>query len=255
MFRRLRKDRGTDEAADTAVEAGETPTAEIVDHADDPQTDAPAPPSSRDNGPWDASEVDDPAEGGRLDLGGVWLRGREGMQLNVEFDEAEQRVVSITAIIGNGAVQVAPFAAPKTEGIWEEVRAELGQGLLEAGGQIEERQGPFGPELAAAVPVQLPDGATGFQPVRFCGIDGPRWFLRAAFSGEAAFDADAAGPLEDVVRDIVVVRGTQPMAPRSPIELRLPDLEPGPGAPESTGPAEREPLEPFERGPEITEIR
>ncbi len=33
----------------------------------------------RASGPWDLSEVDDPAEGGRVDLGGMWLPGREGM--------------------------------------------------------------------------------------------------------------------------------------------------------------------------------
>jgi Protein of unknown function (DUF3710). len=94
--------------------------------------------------------------------------------------------------------------------------------------------------------------------VRFVGVDGPRWFLRAVISGKAAvLDDDAAKAaakmLEDVIRDIVVVRGDQPMAPKEPIELRLPP-EARQAMEQQT--AQEEPdLNPFERGPEITETR
>ena len=54
-----------------------------------------------------------------------------------------------------------------------------------------------------------------------------------------------------MVRDVVVVRGTEAMAPRELLPLRLPDATPAP-EPEPEG---RAPLEPFARGPEITEIR
>jgi hypothetical protein len=53
------------------------------------------------------------------------------------------------------------------------------------------------------------------------------------------------------VRDVVVVRGGEAMAPRELLPLRLPDAAAAP-APEPEG---RPPLDPFERGPEITEIR
>jgi hypothetical protein len=90
-----------------------------------------------------------------------------------------------------------------------------------------------------------------FAPARFVGVDGPRWFLRAVFSGRAAIDDDAAGPLMAVVRDTVVVRGESAMAPREMLPLRLPDEATMP----SSEPATDDELRPFERGPEITEVR
>ena len=59
-------------------------------------------------------------------------------------------------------------------------------------------------------------------PARFVGVDGPRWFLRAMYTGSAAVDPDAAAPLEAALRDVVVVRGSDPMAVRDPLPLRLP---------------------------------
>jgi Protein of unknown function (DUF3710) len=58
--------------------------------------------------------------------------------------------------------------------------------------------------------------------LRFVGFDGPRWFLRGVFSGPAATDAAQAQVLETVLTSIVVVRGIDPMAPRDPLQLRLP---------------------------------
>ena len=57
---------------------------------------------------------------------------------------------------------------------------------------------------------------------RFIGVDGPRWFLRGVFGGEAALDRDAAAGLEGLFRQIVVVRGENPMPPRDLLQLRLP---------------------------------
>ena len=91
------------------------------------------------------------------------------------------------------------------------------------------------------------------QPVRFIGIDGPRWFVRALFGGAAARDHDAAVPLEAVLRATVVVRGTDPMAPGDPLGLHVPgELPEGLSRSADT---ERAPLGMPERGPEITEIR
>jgi hypothetical protein len=106
------------------------------------------------------------------------------------------------------------------------------------------------------MPSAGPDGRTVFAPALFTGVDGPRWFLRAVFSGRAAIDAEAAAPLVDVVRDTVVVRGEAAMAPREMLVLTLP--EQGAVAQEADdepSPQRVDDLKPFERGPEITEVR
>src|SRR6476661_7780744 len=66
--------------------------------------------------------------------------------------------------------------------------------------------------------------------------------------GEAALDRSAAAGLEELFRQIVVVRGENPMPPRDLLQLRLPRDSGAPapqGAPEFDQP---------ERGPEITQI-
>ena len=182
----------------------------------------PAAPPGRENGPWDVSEVDDPASGGRVDLGGMWLPGRPGLEVRIEADQATSQVVAVTLVLADSALQVQPFAAPRTEGIWDEVRGEIRAGITKQGGTSDEVEGPLGTELRTKVPVRAQDGSTGVQPARFLGVDGPRWFLRGVITGRAAVEDGADEQLVEVLRDVVVVRGEEAMAPRDPIPLELP---------------------------------
>jgi hypothetical protein len=226
----------------------------------------PATPSAgRESGPWDVTEVDDPAAGGRVDLGGMWLPGRPGLEVRVEADQATSQVVAVTLVLGRSALQLQPFAAPKTEDIWDEVRAEIRAGITKKGGTADEVEGPLGTELRTKVPVRAADGSSGVQPARFVGVSGPRWFLRGVLTGQAAVEEGTDADLVELFRDVVVVRGLDPMAPRDPIPLRLPaapeaadaegdDVEGGDD--EGDADATRaDDLNPFQRGPEITEIR
>jgi hypothetical protein len=200
-------------------------------------------------GPYDAADAPDDAVV-RADLGGLRVPVLDGFEVRVDVDQESQAVVAATLVTEAGAVQLSAFAAPRSEGIWPEVRQEIVQTLRAEGGGGEEVDGPFGLEVRARV--ADPDG--DLQPVRFVGVDGPRWFLRGLVSGPAATDRAQAQPLEQALRQVVVVRGSDPMAPRDPLPLRLPPTEDegdgGPGDP-GGGPG----LNPFERGPEITEVR
>ena len=242
-------------------------------------TEASRPTVSRDRGPFDRSEVE--GLDGRLDLGALWLTGLPGMELRLEVEEESQNVVGVTAVLEESAVQLQAFAAPRSEGVWDDIRTEIAASITSGGGTADKTFGPLGAELRAQMPGQGPDGRTVFSPVRFVGVDGPRWFLRAVLSGPAASDENAAAVLLDVIRATVVVRGDEAMAPRELLPLRLPeqataadeqmaeDQAAAGETPESDGerpdgdragrpPAKAAPslddFKPFERGPEITEI-
>ncbi|NJQ01992.1 DUF3710 domain-containing protein [Streptomyces zingiberis] len=257
MFGRRRKGRadaedteGKDGVAPDAPEADEEPEA-----ADEPHR-VSLPPAPRPDGPWDISEVGSPGEG-RVDLGGIFVPGVEGMELRVEV--AGESIVAATVVLRDSAIQLQAFAAPKREGIWNEIREEIAGGITQQGGVVDETEGPLGWELRAQVPVQLPDGKNGVQLVRFVGVDGPRWFLRGVISGQGAVQPQAAGLLEQIFRDTVVVRGDQPMAPRDPIVLKLPDdaqmVPDGVQQEEQQGSRFAGGVDRLARGPEITEIR
>jgi hypothetical protein len=256
IFRRGSKDTSAELSASTTATRGEDSGGE--------DTRSPS-HAVRAGGPFDRSEV--PSLDGRLDLGALWLTGVPGMELRLEVEEQSQNVVGVTAVLGESAVQLQVFAAPRSEGIWEEIRTEIAASITSQGGTADKVSGPLGTELRAQMPGHGPDGRTVFSPVRFLGVDGPRWFLRAVLSGQAAVDEGAASTLLEVVRGTVVVRGDEAMAPRELLSLTLP-VQPdgedsadqglaGEGSPDERqggGGPSIDDFKPFERGPEITEI-
>jgi hypothetical protein len=259
VFRR--RNRGAHPADETSAQesAAESELVDASDEGDqdddldDEESRPGSPLSPRPDGPWDVSEL--PELDGFVDLGALRLRGREGMELRLEVEEATGSVTAATIQLGASAVQLQAFAAPRGEGIWDEIREEIASGITRQGGTADEVPGVFGRELIARIPVRSADGRTGHQPARFAGIDGPRWFLRAVFHGAAVHEAQAAMELESVVRDVVVVRGAEAMAPRELLPLKLPDAVTGGQPQDGEAAPERESLDPFTRGPEITEIR
>lgn len=174
--------------------------------------------TGRRDGPWDVHE--DFPEMERLDLGAVKLPVDD--ELGVQVGMEEDQVVVATVMYGESALELMAFAAPKSRGIWDDVRSEMIKSLKESGGSAVAIDGAFGRELMAEVPVVSPKGQQGTQPVRFVGVDGPRWFLRGAFAGRAAGEAKEATPLEKVFRGIVVDRGSEAMAPQERIPMDLP---------------------------------
>jgi len=248
VFRRRRNDQ-SDSAplAEGTVADGELDDAAVNDDDAEPA----AAPDVRGDGPYDVSE--EPQDGlVRLDLGGLRVPGADGMELRLELDEAGDTVQAVTVATADSTMQLMAFAAPRTDGIWDDVREEIRKSLA-AQGLVDTVAGEFGNELQATLTMAGPQGQTLMQPVRFVGIDGPRWFVRALFSGAAARDRNAAVPLEAVLRATVVVRGTDPMAPGDPLGLHVPGELPD-GLSRSAD-TERAPLGMPERGPEITEIR
>lgn len=267
MFRRRRRDdepenvEPTDEepVADEPAESDEEPA--VVPHG----------------GPWD-SEAEEVPEMERVDFGAIQVPIGEGIEIQVNVEAVEQdaqgnpvggRIVAITIVHGESGLQVQPFAAPKKNGIWDEVRKETAEEIQQAEGETQEAEGPFGKELHGMVPVAIPEEMRdqvpaeiaeqgfGWQPVRFIGVDGPRWFLRGVLSGAALEDSEQAAIMEQVFQHIVVVRGDAPMPPRELLELSLPAEAQEAMNTEQSGEGEgdRRPLNPFERGPEITEVR
>ncbi|MCK6209298.1 DUF3710 domain-containing protein [Georgenia sp. EYE_87] len=205
---------------------------------------------SPDRGPHDVEAV--PGIGSRLDLGALRIPPRAGMQLRLEVEKKSRNVVAVTLGLNGSAMQLQVFAAPRTLGIWDELREEITVSVGKQGGTAEEVEGPFGTELLARLPVKTPEGGTGHRPARFVGVDGPRWFLRAVVTGKAAVDPEAAAELEDVLADVVVVRGQEARAPRDVLLLHAPGQ--ATAAPAAAA-AEEPGLDPLRRGPEITEVR
>jgi len=247
VFGRRRSDRERDlegQAPDQATEA-----AEVSETEQDGNSQV---------GPWDVAEPH--PELFRVDLGSLQVPVLEGTDIQLVFAEQQGAWVLVRHQLSEMHLQA--FAAPKRSGLWEDVRSEIAAEIAGAGGRSEEREGPFGTEVVGHVPAEPGKPGSGLRQVRFVGIDGPRWFLRGMFSGAAAADPAAAGALETVLSQVVVVRGDHPMPPRDLLELRLPPE--AAAAIEEQARAQQAEQEqnrfatapnPFNRGPEMTETR
>lgn len=203
----------------------------------------------RTTGPWDVQ--DDYPDSARVDLGAIRVPQSSDVRIQVQADPNTGVVTQVSLMTSTSAAQLQPYAAPRTGGMWDDVRKEISSQINKSGGLVEQAEGPFGVELRAQVTGQ--DGKN--QPARFCGIDGPRWFVRAVFLGQAARDATAAAPLEAAVRDVVVVRGGDAMPMGNALPMRVPANAIPSQEEESSAGDEPPKLTMPERGPEITEIR
>jgi len=179
-----------------------------------------APTDRAENGPFDDSEAT--AVRPYVDLGGVKIVPREGLHLRLEVEEGTQRVVAVGLDYAGSTLQVQPFAAPRTSGLWHEIREQITDQIAKQGGTTSLVEGPFGPELLAEIPAAILGQPDTTRLARFIGVDGPRWFLRGVIAGDGALNAAAAAQIEDLFRSVVVVRGKTPMPPRDLIPLHMP---------------------------------
>jgi hypothetical protein len=192
-------------------------SAEIDGGAEQPKS---APADRATEGPLDEAEANPVRP--YVDLGGVKILPREGLQLRLEIEEGSQRVVAVGLDYAGSTLQVQPFAAPRTAGLWHEIREQITEQIAKQGGTTTLTVGPVGPELLAEIPATTAGQPNSTRLARFIGVDGPRWFLRGVIAGEGAVDADAAGRIEELFRSVVVVRGKTPMPPRDLIPLHMP---------------------------------
>lgn len=197
------------------------------DEEDDHTSSEPVPdgPVPEGPGPWDGAGSYPP--GTRMNFGSLLVPVRDNLEIRVNVLDAVT-AVSVDVVSGDlqhggSMLELQAFAAPKSSGIWDDVRQEIAGEVAKWGGHSEEVPGPFGTELHAMVS----SGGTGahqqLQPQRILGVDGPRWFLYGVIQGPAANSPELARPLEDLFADVVVVRGEGPVPPKELLALQIPE--------------------------------
>lgn len=280
LFRRKRRDdTGTTPEAASPQPAQDASDQALTGADRTDAVDATGGEGGEQRGPYDSAAL--PSKDGYVDLGAVWLPAIQGLMLTMEVDDATGDITAVRVHLGDSLLQLQAFAAPRSAGIWEEIREEIAETLPAQGGSCEVVEGPFGAELLARVPGRGADNRTTTSAMRFVGIDGPRWFLRGVISGPAALDEELRRSFTDLLSISAVYRDGQPRGPRELLPLQFPpeadaaEQPAQPGEPEagttsapengstveSAAPHEQDrarsadDLRPFERGPEITEIR
>jgi hypothetical protein len=240
----LNDNAGLDEASEPQDAADDAPTAtEETDLATD--LEALEDIDWRSSGPFDVTEVDSiesTEESPKVDLGSLILTPVPGSELRLQVAEETGEIVSAMLVIEtiveppasanqktqaySSALELGAYAAPRSGGLWAELRDEISRSATEAGGTASLGEGPFGVELRRLIPVTTPDGEEGYQPSRMWVAEGPRWLLRGIVYGQAAIEEDADSPVvADVLaafRQVIVRRGDEAMAPGDLLPLTMP---------------------------------
>ena len=204
----------------------------------------------RTEGPFEVTELsaadeDEEDDQPRIDLGSIIVTPVPGSELRLQVNEAQEIVSAMLVlpvtgpptngaepeVVGSSALELSAYAAPRSGGLWAELRDEISEAATEVGGSAELAAGPFGVELRRLLPVTTPDGEQGYQPSRMWVAEGPRWLLRGIVYGQAAIESEDDEPAVAAVlaafREVVVRRGDEAMAPGDLLPMTMPaDLQP-----------------------------
>jgi hypothetical protein len=179
-------------------------------------------PAAAPQGPRDVADVPADQVAEYVDLGSLLIPPRPDTELRLQVDEASGQVMAVLLLDAEGMLELRAFAGERNGDLWSDVRREIAADTAQRGGTATEQDGPLGPELYCQIPVELEDGTSGVQPSRVIGLNGPRWFLRAALLGRPAIEHDAAEGWIETIRQVVVRRGTAPLPPGDALPLQLP---------------------------------
>ena len=176
-------------------------------------------------GPLDLSDGVDTSS--MLDLGAVFLPNIPGLEVHLDLDPRLGVGKSVSLHLNMTIAEVQVFAAAADEDPWAAMRDAIASGLREQKVDCSIEMGRFGTEIYAVMPTVDLDGNAHVQPVRFVGVRGPRWLIRAVISGDGALpnanpDAIADSGINEVISKLVINRGEDPLPPGERLALRSP---------------------------------
>lgn len=192
------------------------------------QSRASAAPVFTPGGPYD---IEDAPLANRVDLGSLLVPTMDGVEIRLQTGD-NGMVQQVLLVEGDSALQLAVLAAPRSDGLWDEVRADIRKSLFDDGVGAEEFPGPWGTELRARLRTQ-----DGVVDLRFVGIDGPRWMIQGVYQGPAAAGPEFAGRLQECLAGLAVRRGEEARPAREPLPMLLPEnMDTGPATDEQLVP-------------------
>lgn len=172
-------------------------------------------------GPRTPDEVD--TSSGYVDMGSLLIPAVPGMQLRTQVAQDGRSVLRALVVLGASGIQVSVAAAPKSGGVWDEIRDQIRAGMEKDGATVTATTTRYGEELVADMVVTLPDGSRATSRMRVIGREGPRWFARIDVLGPAAQSPEAGAEVEKVIDRLVVVRDDLPRARLDLLPLHVPE--------------------------------
>ena len=172
------------------------------------------------DGPWSLDSA--PAGAEFIDFGALQLPAIAGIKARVELDTKVRKVGAVSVLVNDCAVQLQVVAARAGKPLWPQVRRSVLAGLQKGAGHQHVQDGRFGAEVIAQLTVRKSSGLTQDVPMRFVGVDGDKWMLRAVVTGPSVLSDATVDRVDALISHIAVHRGSDARAEGEVIELSPP---------------------------------
>ena len=180
------------------------------------------------DGPWSLEQA--PAERMFLDFGPLRLPAYGRMHARLEFDAKTRRMGAVSVHIADCEAQLQVIAAPRGQGLWTDMRRSITAKVKKQPGFQQTIEGRFGPELFATVTGRDRAGMMRDTTIRYVGIDGDRWVLRAVVTGPTVTEDATIARVDAFLSQCAVDRGEEAIPTGTVLELT-----PAAGAPVRSG--------------------
>ncbi len=175
------------------------------------------------DGPWSVTKA--PANAEFLDFGPLQLPAIAGLKARVEIDPKFREVGAVSVLVNDCAVQLQVVAARSGKPLWPQLRRVLLVKLKRQPGHQQVIEGHFGAEVIAAFTTRNKEGVIADVPMRFVGIDGDKWMLRAVVTGPSVLSDATVARVNALLSNIAVERGTDARAEGEVLALKAPPGE------------------------------
>lgn len=185
-------------------------------------------------GPWD---VDSAPEGREFyDLGVLKLPALPGIKARLEIDPEVREIGAVTVRVADCALQLQVIAKQRGVSQWIDTRQALVANLRKRPGHQQVVEGRFGTEVIGVLTGRTPEGLLVDATMRFQGIEGDDWLIRAVSSGPSVTHDDVVAKVDAFISQCAVDRSAVEGGAEAPAGSVLPLSDP-PGGMDALGAA------------------
>ena len=156
-------------------------------------------------GPWDVADA--PQDNEFYDFGPLKLPAIPGMKARLEIDPDRQEIGAVTIRIDDCALQLQVIAKQRGASVWTETRKELLANLRNRPGHQQVIEGRYGAEVIGVLTGRTTDGLLVDATMRFQGIEGDTWMIRAVSSGASVTHDAVVAKVDAFISRCAVERG------------------------------------------------
>jgi len=172
------------------------------------------------NGPWDVTEI--PAEAEFIDFGVLKLPKHDGLKARLEIDAQIGEIGAVTVRIADCALQLQVIAKPRGVSQWTDTRQALLANLRKRPGHQQVVEGRYGTEVIGVLTGRTTEGVLIDSTMRFQGIEGDTWMIRAVSAGPSVTHDDVAARVDAFISACAVDRNAVEGGAEAPAGSVLP---------------------------------